>query len=84
MENNILNMMSMMSEKLDSKNPELKGMITSLMSGKIKDVKSIEKYMASKYPNKAKEIKKAIKDSDLKSKLEQLKDMQSQANNIFG
>ena len=74
----------MVSEKLEAKNPELKGLITSLMTGKIKDAKSIEKFLISKDPTKAKEIKKTLKDGDLKKKLEKLKDIQSQANNIFG
>tara|TARA_R110000803_G_scaffold184332_1_gene246700 strand:+ start:230 stop:487 length:258 start_codon:yes stop_codon:yes gene_type:complete len=82
--NNILSMMSMVSDKIESKNPELKGMVNALLSGKINDAKSIEKFLISKSPSKAKEIRKSLKDSDFKSKLDKLKDIQSQANNIFG
>ena len=77
---NILNMVSMLSEKIESKNPELKGLVSGVISGKIKSPKSIEKYIASKFPDN-KDALEEIKKQDIKGKLDKLKDIQSQFEN---
>ena len=73
MENNILNMMGDLSAKLDAKNPELKGMVSAMISGKLKGAKSIENYLIKKDPSKANEIKEAFKKQDIKGKINKIK-----------
>ena len=83
MENNILNMMGDLSSKLDAKNPELKGLVSAMLNGKIKSAESIEKFLLKKDPSKAKEIKKAMKGQDIEGKLDKIKNSISQFEKII-
>lgn len=78
MENNILNIVSDLSSKLGKENPELKDILKVFLGNEVKGEKNIEDYLVKKYPDKADEIRDAIKSEKVGEKLNKLKDIKSQ------
>jgi hypothetical protein len=83
MESNIIDLISNAVDEGNKKGVDIKSMLSAMMTIDLKDEKAVGNIIANKFPDKAKEVKALIKDSDLKDKLAKLDGLKSQFGDIL-